>query len=246
MKLTFLLGFCLIVTSCTEHIISPIEYTAMSSADDSSVPELWRETYRDDAARLALRQIHATDGLANDEVELPAELVRTFYQRLIYVYNAESIPARDSIVSLYSIHTFPSPELYRLIVMVDSTKSWVQAWRRGERLTGNSEIDLLIEMFDLQLEQYYSGPGSPMAILRAARPLNQAALAKRFAGIDGVNYAEPDGVIGDGNDIEAFSTNSYCRLDYSLGWGDCPAGCTARHFWRFRVYSDGRVEYVGR
>ncbi|MBV6506485.1 MAG: hypothetical protein ILNGONEN_02062 [Syntrophorhabdaceae bacterium] len=239
------LGAINVFVSCTDHVIAPVEYTVMSSADESIVPDAWREKYREDAVRLALRQINAAGGPASDEVELPVDLVRTFYDALIQVYNATMIPARDSVVSIYPIHTFPSPELHRLIVVVDSTKPWVQAWRRGERLTGNPQIDQLLETFGLQLDYYYPGPGSPMAILRSTRPLNLSALAERFTGIDGVNYAGPDGVVGAGNDIKASFYGSDWQLDYSLGWGDCPAGCTARHFWRFHIYSDGRVKYAG-
>lgn len=49
--------------------------------------------------------------------------------------------------------------------------------------------------------------------------------------IDGVENTSPDAPVGDGSDIEAdppFYT-------FSFGWGDCPMGCTQRHYWDYEV-----------
>jgi hypothetical protein len=40
-------------------------------------------------------------------------------------------------------------------------------------------------------------------------------------------------------------TESGVRLDYSVGYGDCPAGCIGRRFYHFVVHADGTVEYRG-
>jgi hypothetical protein len=34
------------------------------------------------------------------------------------------------------------------------------------------------------------------------------------------------------------------RIDVTIGWGDCPAGCIDRHVWSYEVWPDGRVELV--
>ena len=34
------------------------------------------------------------------------------------------------------------------------------------------------------------------------------------------------------------------RVEFEVGWGDCPAGCIDRHHWTYTVTSDGRVELV--
>ena len=34
------------------------------------------------------------------------------------------------------------------------------------------------------------------------------------------------------------------RIDVTIGWGDCPAGCIDRHVWSYEVFPDGRVELV--
>ena len=35
------------------------------------------------------------------------------------------------------------------------------------------------------------------------------------------------------------------QLDYSHGWGDCPAGCISRQYWTYRIYPDDRVRFIG-
>jgi hypothetical protein len=35
------------------------------------------------------------------------------------------------------------------------------------------------------------------------------------------------------------------RIDLTIGWGDCQAGCIDRHVWTYEVWPDGRLELVG-
>lgn len=77
------------------------------------------------------------------------------------------------------------------------------------------------------------------------KPLNIFALGKRFEKINGVIYAEPNGVDGDGNNITANIETDYVKYEHSVGWGDCPAGCICRHYWIFYVKYNGEVEYIG-
>jgi hypothetical protein len=34
------------------------------------------------------------------------------------------------------------------------------------------------------------------------------------------------------------------RIDLTIGWGDCQAGCIDRHVWTYEVWPDGRLELV--
>ncbi|HEV2670300.1 MAG TPA: hypothetical protein VGU74_04355 [Gemmatimonadales bacterium] len=66
-----------------------------------------------------------------------------------------------------------------------------------------------------------------------------------FGAITGVRFAEPDGLIGDGNNIAGSIEDARVLLDYSVGYGDCPAGCTGRRFYHFAVHDEGTVDYLG-
>ena len=247
LKISTSLIILILIGSCNQLTDSPYlppDFPIVVKADDTNVPDSLRKLYREDAARLALRKVNEKG--ETDSVELPHALVQTLYNVFIHVYNLTNLTARDSVVTIYGIHAFLYPETHSLLVAVDSTKDWVQAWRRGERFTGNEAIDKMLRDYELLLGEYYTWPQSHhLAVLWANKPLNIAALAKRFRGIDGVIYAEPNGTCCDGNDIKANAKSFFWELNYSVGYGDCPNGCIARRVWTFNVFQNGMVQYGG-
>jgi hypothetical protein len=72
--------------------------------------------------------------------------------------------------------------------------------------------------------------------LQFGRVYHDVRLAELFQPVSGVRYAEPNGVIGDGNDIVARLDRTYTL---SRGFGDCPAGCIYRESWDFTVTDQG-------
>lgn len=176
-------------------------------------------------------------------VEISDAEVDRFLDALLRVYEAHHIAARDSIVDL---HAFPDYNLHEINVGVDSTEGWTQAWADGHRETGNEAIDALMEQFDLTLVRYIEGIAA--GTLRSEAPLNPVGLSKKFEGIEGVRYAEQNGVyhLGRRNDIRATVLDDVIELRYSRARGDCPAGCLHRKTWTFRVTDTGSVSFEGR
>src|SRR3989454_9832385 len=84
-----------------------------SSVDDSRVPAELRVLYREDAARLALRELQARPGYG--DIAIPAQLIDTYYTALVQVFNADSLGARDTVVDVYSIHTYGQLETHRAL-----------------------------------------------------------------------------------------------------------------------------------
>ena len=205
----------------------------LASGNDSLVPDSLKMLYQEDAARLALRAL----GAGYAQVVIPADLRQTYYDALIHVYNATALPTRDSVVLLYRIHTWPSPEVRRLLLQVDTTVAWVQALRAGVVPTGNATVDSLMTQYGLSR----SSSMFDLIVLRAAEPLNVGALAAAFGGIAGVRVAEADGWIGGGDDLRAAALGDALLLTYDHGSGDCPAGCINHQTWVLRVDPDGRV-----
>ena len=216
-----------------------------SNVNDSRVPDDLRALYREDAARLALRELQAQPGGYGD-IAISAELIETYYTALVQVFNADGLSARDTVVDVYRIHTFGQPETHRLLLQAAADQAWVQRLVNGELPTGNARVDRLLEDYGLSLDWKYplSTSNEMLIVLRAADALNVAALAHLFDGVAGLRYSEPDGMGGDGNDIRALRGHPIL-LDYSVGYGDCPAGCIARRTYHFAVHADGTVEYLG-
>lgn len=217
------------------------------SSDDITMPVARREAYREDAARLALRHVLRLGGSAAGQIEIPGELAEDLYQRLVLLDNARDLPARDSVVDLYAIHTFHFPETRNLLVFLTKGTGWADAWKRGDRLTGSPAVDALVIRYGLDVKRCVELTVVPwdMCSLESSRPLNMRALATLFEVVDGVDSSEPNSPVGDGDDLDAGRESDAWRLEYNAGWGDCPAGCTASHRWTFRVRDDGVVEYVG-
>ena len=108
-------------------------------------------------------------------------------------------------------------------------------------------MDSLVSRYALILARHdrLRGLGWDMFELRAAKPLNTIALADRFAHAAPVVSAAPDSWIGGGDDIAATRVAGGWRLDYSVSWGDCPAGCIYGHVWSFVVSDAGDASFVG-
>ena len=135
--------------------------------------------------------------------------------------------------------------LFATVAACASRHSVPDAWTSGNRLTGNAEIDTLMERYALTVVRTYDRGGERMALLGTKRPLNVRPLADPFTRVPGVRNAEPNSYGGDGGNIVATPKSGGWLLDYSVGYGDCLAGCISRRFWTFFVDRAGTVSYVG-
>jgi hypothetical protein len=218
--------------------------TLIALADDTMVPVQKKEIYRADAARLALREVRESKPLQDASPEIPADKAENYYRALVHIYNSASAWG-DTVTKIIPIHTFPDIELKQMIVSFEDGLKWTQPWRDGDRFTGNPAVDSLLTRFDLHLRNYYDWPWAHAVVLEASRFLNLRAVSKKFSSIEGVRYAEPNGWMGDGNNIQAeWPDPLLLQLTYSIGYGDCPAGCINRRFWDFEVYINGTVNFL--
>ncbi len=69
------------------------------------------------------------------------------------------------------------------------------------------------------------------------RPLNIPVIAAECQKLDGIIYAEPNRVIGGGDNISIERFEDRWQLVFVRGWGDCPAGCIYKHYWEFKFSS---------
>jgi hypothetical protein len=243
--LTFTMASCdlLMDTGSRRQVFDIIE---IPPADVSSVPTDVQDLYQWDAAQLTFRHIFDNELPERFIVELPEHMIRSFFNALVHVYHADHIAERDTVIEEFTIRARPDRMLDQIIVGHDGSESWAQKWKDGHRFTGYEPIDRLIEKYDLYIKKYYSHDEmTNWALLYTNNPLNTIALSEKFASIEEVAWAEPNGIIGDGNDIRAKAFSDKIQLDYSVGWGDCPAGCIYRRTWSFTVAKDGRVAFAG-
>jgi hypothetical protein len=150
-------------------------------------------------------------------VELPADLVEQLYRGPAAVHNATDLPARDSVVAVYRIHMSGTWALREIVLGWDSAATWPEAWLRGERLTGYQPVDDLVLQYRLWPQR------------------------SQWCTPDGCTYYPSSWMVLRAEE----ERGSAWRLTYSVGHGDCPAGCIARRFWAFDVHADASVTDVG-
>lgn len=218
-------------------------FGVVANAALSGIPDSVATAYWFDARLLAVRELQRTGTPQQQSIEASGAVVASFYAALTAVHEARNIAAVDTVVNRYRIHA-PGAGT-QLLVGVDPSASWVRSWQQGSRLTGNSAVDALMERYSLTLTRYYGFGTTPFVALLSPLPLNMPALATRFGGIAGIRYAEPNALVGGDRDITASAANGGWSIEYSLGWGDCPAGCISRHYWTFAVTGAGAVNFLG-
>lgn len=229
-------GVCLFLTSKAQTV--PSSCTASTTVT---------ERYNTDAQRLALRRVYADSSSYTDSVFVPSQWSDTSLRALIAVYNALTLPARDSVVTYYNLHTWIKPPMRIFTVQADKTLSWMQELKNGNINTGNSAVDSLISEFGLQIDYYYASMLLPFheVSFETDTNYNIPIVANRFLGIPGVIDVYPQTIYGNGSDIVDSVTSNFIQLKYELRWEDCPSFCIYRHTWEFRVYNDCSVEYLG-
>jgi hypothetical protein len=82
-------------------------------------------------------------------------------------------------------------------------------------------------------------------IFKSDSSRNIQALADRFKTITGVSGADPQTSYNDTRDITDSVNAAFTDLNYSFGWGTCENGCDHRATWKFRVFTDCSVQYMG-
>ena len=244
-KVLLVLSVCLLAGCKTNpSSLDGSEYE-QSSADDAAIPDSIKAQYYQDAARLALRHLFKSNDPETLPIEIPQNLVDSIYSGLIRVYNCTKLPGVELICRTNPVHTFPNPEMNLLIIGLDTSFAGFNAWENGNPITGINEIDVIILTYNLEISNFRKLTDHSFAILSSEDHLNLYALSSLFEHINGIRYAEPGGWGGDGPEIQANLSASFIEFTYSIGWGDCPAGCTARHYWEYTVDHHGIVHFNG-
>lgn len=252
--------FCLFLITIISFFIVGCENTAyedknstndnylnkqISNVNKDIVPDSILERYKKEAEILTARLIQADPKLSSSLIRLPNSVIQLFTNALIQVYNANNIAARDVVIEQYNISVFPQPVTNYFYVKVDTAKLWVKKWLSGNLYTGFNDIDTLVDNYKLTVKSNLILPSATYFFLNCEESLNLLAFCNLLDDINGIDEASPEGTIGDGNNITAEIFDNYVELNYSYGFGDCPAGCISRHYWKFRIYYSGVVQFIG-
>lgn len=228
---------------------NPIEWDdspGIVEAEDGNLPGSVKSEWEKSARELALRAVIEQDSTM---LEVPGNLVQTFYNGLIHILKS-GMPQAEQAAEEFRVRARPAFKHNEVLVYPDTSEAsnWLSAWRNGETFTGNSSIDELIEKYELTLKNYseLQSQAVAMAVLQSARFVNPIPIANDFARLSVIynSYTGVNMLIGDGSDIKADVRQNTVWYRFEYGWGDCPAGCISRHFWEFSVNADGDIDFL--
>jgi hypothetical protein len=146
---------------------------------------------------------------------------------LAYQIQADLEAIRSEYPQLADIHVLPSWVPGELLVGL--TTSAYSQFKSG---TFNGFDSLYAELGTPASRAHDTGQ---WVHLQFGQVYHGSRLAELFQAASGVRYADPNGILGDGDDIVARANRTYTL---SRGFGDCPAGCIDRESWDFTVTND--------
>lgn len=218
-----------------------ITYSSSCEAHDTVI-----KYYFEDAQKLNISHIFRSNSPYKDSIALNRNITSAYLRALTAIYNATAMPARDSVISLFSIHIY-NPGLHNVIFAADSNLPWMKNLHANLPSTGFNTIDSLMAKHYLK-KTYFGAVGSTSlnaCTFSSDTTYNTAALAAFLLRIQGVHNADMDLFFGEGNNIEDTVNPNFNWFRYTYGWGDCHNGCMFHKYWQFRVYNDCSVAYGG-
>lgn len=217
---------------------------AQTTVSSCIAPDSVVAKYNDDADFLALQRILNTNSHHIDSAEIPQAWSDTIMHALLAVYNATSLPARDSVIEMYPIHHHHSLTLKPVSLSVYYDEPYLSQLQNGIFPTGYPDFDALIYKYYLHFVSVssYRIAGRREVYFMSDSNLNIEALKDTFATVNA--SITDNSVMGSGDYIWDTVAADHITLTYSFGWGDCPSGCMWRHFWEFRVSYNCEVTYV--
>ena len=197
-----------------------------------------------DAKSLAFhRQIQ---GLGDSStIAIPDSLYQRALKTLISVFQLTNDPARGEVFSfMHLFYGYPYRYPLSIYLAVDTSETWAKNFQSGVFPTGDPVVDNLVSTYQLKARPFITSMSTRTLVVDSPFPLNLFALSKAFSDAAGFKYAEPKPILGDGDRTIIQSWADPMVIDFSFGWGDCPAGCIYRHYWRFSVDDDCQAIFV--
>jgi hypothetical protein len=209
------------------------------------------QQYADDADYMTLQRIISLNDTHKDSITIPQAWADTAMRAMLAVYNATTLPARDSVVTIYKIHEYASFTMHMIFLTADSNETYMKQMKKNIFPTGDAAFDNLGNKYTIQSSQYLNfgtTPGNHDLTLQLDSAYNTPILKDEYNILSGLQIAKGTlNVFGDSNHINYTVTPTYVELQYTHGWENCMDmnGCDKRHTWTFRVSYNCDVTYIG-
>lgn len=217
-----------------------------------NAPDSVFKKYAMDADYMAHRRMLQNN--YKDSIIIPQSWSDTLLRAMVAVYNATTLPARDTVVNIYSIHNLNTDGLTTLAMEADSMAGYMVQMKSNTFPTGFVPFDDLMTQYHFKLKQYasfvFQGPPNAHGLfIESDSTYNMVALADSFEALPGA-YGAGTGffnVYPDSLEISDTLKSDHILLDYRYSW-DCGGigGCIYNRVWHFKVkYTCDSVTFLG-
>ncbi len=162
------------------------------------------------------------------------------------VYELNS-PESDTVFHYYKIHGYYCFSFNSVSLKVQTEIPEIQNLADGIIPTGDSQLDAVLVKYKIDsVKTFHSSyPGFPWLTVYTGEEYNMIPAERDFEQLPQIMIAElNNSCIGDGNTIELTRNDDSAIITFSIGSGDCPAGCIYHRYWEFRV-ENGQARFMG-
>ena len=195
-----------------------------------------QEAYFDDTVELYIREILGNPKHFNyNDPKLDEKELNKILSVFQAVYNLE-IPETDTVFNFYNIHALKCNCTKSIVMHVNAEAPEIIKLANGEIPTGNQKLDYLLEIYEFDsVRTSYGYPQFSWISVNTEKTYNLLPIIKEFEKIPSIVLAENNGGCFDGNNVKLEREKDKTTIDFSIGRGDCPAGCIYRKHWVFAV-----------
>ncbi len=235
--------FFIFIFSCKTNQVVEKPVPKPTKPRSTLLPLDFVEGLRKDAAYITLTQIKRGHEGPVELADLPEKLIEK-YQRMLIMLHEFAIQNKD-IPQIRDIQSFPSPDLNRILVVLEKNASFLEFWKKGIATSDNLYLNQMLTRYEISVTEYKESPLGSQFILRSENFINTEEFAKAISNIEGIRLVEPEGYFGDGDRIYVSGDSKKQLITFSKGYGDCPSGCIHRANINFEIIENRVVKYLG-
>jgi hypothetical protein len=235
---SFLISIIMICISACEKTQMPVNDHDSINLDSVRLGSFIKNNYYNDARLLYTYEIYhdSTHFNRKNPIIDTSEITKVLkILQLIYDLNS---PETNTIFNTYKIHARLCIGFNYIYLKVKTDQPEIINLAKGTIPTGNTHLDALLTNYGFDsVRTFYSYPGFPWLTIYSANDYNLIPIADKFSKISSIILTdiESGGCIGDGNTIKLIRSGTSAKVTFSIGDGDCPAGCIYHKYWEFLV-----------
>ncbi|NWJ52354.1 MAG: hypothetical protein HXX14_15970 [Bacteroidetes bacterium] len=237
MKAKIFILFIFVLLGCKKWNITTV--------DNIKVSSFILTNYLVDATHLYVREINNDVNHPNYNIAvLDSTEINKILSAFQAVYNLKSQES-DTVFNIRNIHALRCFSLNSIGLNVDPKAPEIIKLVNGTRPTGDPKLDGLLNTYQFDsIKKSYNYLKFPWISIYTKKSLNLVPIINSLKQLPYVPIAENNGGCFDGNDIILKRDGTKIMIDFSIGEGDCPAGCTYRRHWIFSV-ENGIAKFKG-